>query len=61
MGQVIQILGALLILGAYLLALFRLLRSESSAYLVPNLVGSPALAGNAWVERQWGFVLLEGG
>lgn len=60
MGQVIQIFGALLILSAYVLSQFQLLRLESFPYLAANLIGSAVLAVDAWVERQWGFVLLEG-
>jgi hypothetical protein len=60
MGQTIQVLGALLILGAYVLAQFRVLDQDSRAYLLANLIGSAVLAVDAWLERQWGFFLLEG-
>lgn len=60
MEQVVQILGALLILAAFVLSQRRLLDPESLPYLVPNLVGSAALAVDAYVGSQWGFVLLEG-
>ena len=60
MGQTIQVLGALLILGAYVLAQFRILGQDSRAYLWANLVGSAVLAVDARLERQWGFFLLEG-
>ena len=56
MDQVIQVIGALLILSAYAAAQFRWLDQRSRAYLVPNLVGSVVLA---WAEEQWGFLLLE--
>jgi hypothetical protein len=29
-------------------------------YLVPNLVGSIILVVTAWIDAQWGFLLLEG-
>jgi hypothetical protein len=58
--QVLQVAGALFILAAYVAAQFRVLNQESYLYLVLNLVGSAVLAWLAWVDRQWGFLLLEG-
>ena len=60
MEQIVQVLGALLILAAFVLAQWRVIDSGSLRYLVPNLVGSAALAVDAYVGSQWGFVLLEG-
>ncbi|HEX6987088.1 MAG TPA: hypothetical protein VF170_17045 [Planctomycetaceae bacterium] len=60
MEQAVQILGALLILAAFVLSQWRVIDSESLRYLVPNLVGSAALAVDAYVGSQWGFLLLEG-
>ena len=59
MGQVIQVVGALTILVAFALAQVRRLESDSYPYLVFNLAGSAALAVDAWLETQWGFLLLE--
>jgi hypothetical protein len=59
MDQVIQIVGALLILAAYAAAQFHRLDQDSMAYLVLNLVGSAILAVLAVHEEQWGFLLLE--
>jgi hypothetical protein len=60
MEQAVQILGALLVLVAFALSQRRLVDAESLRYLVPNLVGSAALAADAYAGGQWGFVLLEG-
>jgi hypothetical protein len=59
MDQVIQVIGALLILAAYAAAQFRWLDQHSRMYLVLNLVGSAVLTVLAWAEEQWGFLLLE--
>jgi hypothetical protein len=58
--QVLQIVGAILILAAFMLAQMHRLDHQSYVYLVLNLVGSAILAVLAAVERQWGFLLLEG-
>jgi hypothetical protein len=57
--QVVQIVGALLILAGFVAAQFRMLDPQSRSYLVVNLVGSTILTVDAWRERQWGFFLLE--
>jgi hypothetical protein len=59
MDQVVQVIGALLILAAYAAAQFRWLDQYSLSYLVLNLIGSAILAVLAWYEDQWGFLLLE--
>jgi hypothetical protein len=58
--QVVQVVGALLILTAYAAAQLEAMDQHSLVYLVLNLVGSAVLAVLAWVETQWGFLLLEG-
>jgi hypothetical protein len=59
MDQLVQIVGALLILVAFAAAQFGAMDPHSRAYLVLNFVGSVILAVLAWHERQWGFLLLE--
>ncbi len=59
MDQVVQIVGALLILAAFGAVQFERMRPDSRVYLALNLVGSAILAVLAWVESQWGFLLLE--
>jgi hypothetical protein len=59
MDQLIQIVGALLILSAFTAAQFGAMDPHSRAYLVLNVIGSAILGGLAWDQRQWGFLLLE--
>lgn len=59
MDQLVQVVGALLILTAFAAAQFGAMDPHSRIYLVLNLVGSAVLAALAWEERQWGFLLLE--
>lgn len=59
MDQLVQIVGALLILVAFAAAQFGAMDPHSRQYLVLNFVGSLILAFLAWHERQWGFLLLE--
>ena len=60
MGQIVQIIGSLLVLTAFVAAQRGWMRPRSLAYLVLNLAGSVALAIEAVLEQQWGFLLLEG-
>jgi len=60
MSQVVQVTGAVVILAAFAAAQAGRLDIRSRPYLALNLVGAAALAVDAWRERQWGFLLLEG-
>jgi hypothetical protein len=59
MDQVIQIVGALLILAAFTAVQLGRMRPDSRLYLALNLGGSAILAVLAILASQWGFVLLE--
>lgn len=59
MDQLIQIIGALLILAAFAAVQFERMRPDSQTYLTLNLAGSIILTVLALVESQWGFFLLE--
>lgn len=60
MDQLIQIVGALLILAAFAAVQFDRMQPDSRMYLTLNLLGSIILAVLAVAASQWGFVLLEG-
>lgn len=59
MDQVVQIVGALLILAAFAAVQFERMHPDSRLYLTLNLLGSAILAVLAVIAAQWGFVLLE--
>jgi len=58
--QAVQIVGALLILAAFVLAQRKVLDTGSPTYLVLNLLGAGVLAVVAAAGRDWGFLMLEG-
>ena len=60
MIQVISVVGALLILIPFAANQFNRLNRDSAAYQLMNLAGSGTLAVVAVIERQYGFLLLEG-
>ena len=60
MIQVISLIGSITILAAFAAGQFKRLEQTSLQYIVLNLVGSAILTVVAVVERQWGFLLLEG-
>lgn len=60
MDQVVQVVGALMILVAYAAAQTGRWATDEPVYLWLNLVGSAILAVLAATSRNWGFLLLEG-
>ena len=59
-AQVIQIVGAVLILAGFILSQKNVLDARSYTYLLLNLAGAMILAVLAFQDQRWGFVLLEG-
>lgn len=60
MNLAIQFIGAIAILLAFALMLLGRMGREDWAYLLLNLAGGVSLTFDAWLGRQWGFVLLQG-
>ena len=60
MVQLVSILGALAILSAYAANQFRWLGPPNLSYALLNFFGAGTLTVVSIIERQWGFLLLEG-
>jgi hypothetical protein len=60
MTDLLQILGALAVLGAFLATQLGRLHPRAVPYLVVNALGAGLLAVLALLGRDWGFLLLEG-
>lgn len=60
MDQIVQLVGAVLILIAFAGVQFGRVDPTSRLYLWLNLVGSLVLTALAYHDRQYGFLLLEG-
>ena len=57
--QVVQLVGALLILIPFAATQFGAMSPQARSYLLLNLAGSLVLAVLAAIDENWGFLLLE--
>lgn len=60
MTQLISLVGAVLVLFPFGASQLNRLPTRSISYQLMNLLGSASLATVATLERQYGFILLEG-
>ncbi len=58
--QAVQLLGAFMVLGGFAGLQLGRLRIDDARYLVLNALGSGLLLIVALLDREWGFILLEG-
>ncbi|WP_420594707.1 CBU_0592 family membrane protein [Deinococcus sp.] len=58
--QLLSLLGAAQVLSAFIAAQFGKLSTASVLYLLLNTVGGACLAVSALLERNAGFIVLEG-
>lgn len=57
--QLMSVAGACLILLAFALLQLGRWRADQPIYLWANMLGAGLLSVVAWLEQQWGFLLLE--
>lgn len=57
--QILSLIGAAAILAAFSAIQFRWMNPNGLVYLLLNAIGAGILVIVAWVEQQWGFLLLE--
>jgi hypothetical protein len=60
MRQVVSLIGAVLILLPFAANQMNRLATTAVSYQIMNLIGSSLLTSVAILERQYGFILLEG-
>ena len=58
--QVLSLVGAAMILGAYVGYQRGTMGRDNLAYNLLNFVGSAMLTWVAVIDRRWGFIVLEG-
>jgi NADH:ubiquinone oxidoreductase subunit 6 (subunit J) len=58
--QIVSLIGAVLILAAFVAQQLRRLESQTKTYQKMNLIGGFCLTVTAIAARQYGFILLEG-
>ena len=57
MGIIVQVLGSLLILIGFVFSQLGKLKTTSLNYLLLNAIGALILGIDAFIGKQWGFVL----
>ena len=60
LNQLIALIGAAAVLGAYLGIQRRWLHPDERLYHILNFVGAGLLAWVAIIDQRWGFIILEG-
>ena len=60
MGIIVQVLGSLFILIGFVFSQLGKLKTTSLSYLLLNAIGALILGIDAFIGKQWGFVLIEG-
>ena len=61
MGIIVQVIGSLLILIGFVFSQLGKLKTTSLNYLLLNAIGALILGIDAFIGKQWGFVLLDEG
>jgi hypothetical protein len=58
-SEILQLAGAVLVLIPFALSQRGSLSTSARSYLTLNVIGATMLAVLAFIDRQWGFLLLE--
>ncbi len=57
--QSVSLVGALLILAGFSMQQWGRWKADDTVYLWVNMLGAGVLTVVAWIESQWGFLLME--
>jgi len=57
--QSVSLAGALMILAGFSMQQWGRWKADDAVYLWVNLLGAGVLTVVAWIESQWGFLLME--